>query len=36
MARELADVYLALDMAGLADAQATGTNIEVKCNDEAV
>ena len=33
--RVLADVYLALDMAGLADAQATGAIIEVKCNDEA-
>lgn len=25
-----------LDMAGLADAQAAGAIIEVKCNDEAI
>ena len=34
--RLLADEYLVLDTAGLADAQATGAIIEVECNDQAV
>ena len=34
--RSLADQYLGLDAAGLAAAQATGTIIEVECNDQAV
>ena len=34
--RRLADEYLALDLAGLAAAQAVGAIIEVKCDDQAV
>ena len=34
--RSLADEYLDLDAAGLAAAQATGTIIEVECDDQAV
>ena len=34
--RSLADEYLALDGAGLAEAQATGAIIEVECDDQAI
>ena len=34
--RSLANEYLALDAAGLADAQAVGAIIEVECDDQAV
>ncbi len=34
--RSLANEYLALDAAGLAAAQATGSIIEVECDDQAV
>ena len=34
--RSLADVYLALDAAGLAAAQAIGAIVEVECDDQAV
>ena len=34
--RLLADEYLALDKRGLAAAQAAGTIVEVKCDDQAI
>ena len=34
--RSLASKYLGPDAAGLADGQATGTIIEVECDDQAV
>ena len=34
--RSLANEYLALNAAGLADAQAVGAIIEVDCDDQAV